>query len=183
MMDMVKMGNFLAELRKEHQLTQAELGERLGVTNKTVSRWETGTYMPPVEMLVELSELYGLSINELLCGRKTAPEEFKEVAEANIREVLSASTFDLKEKQEFWKNKWRRDHVFAYGCCLGGWVAGLLILKTLGAEPYMLGAVGGICSVVMYAFLNNRMMAYVEDRIYAGKWNKGKPEDTDKEQD
>lgn len=41
-MDMVKMGNFLAELRKEHKLTQAELGEKLGVTNKTVSRWENG---------------------------------------------------------------------------------------------------------------------------------------------
>lgn len=57
-MDMVKMGSFLAELRKEQKLTQSELGEKLGVTNKTVSRWETGTYMPPVEILEELSRLY-----------------------------------------------------------------------------------------------------------------------------
>ena len=42
LMDMIKMGSFLAELRKEHNLTQAELGEKLGVTNKTISRWETG---------------------------------------------------------------------------------------------------------------------------------------------
>lgn len=49
-MDMVKMGSFLAELRKEQKLTQAELGEKLGVTNKTVSRWETGTYVPPVDI-------------------------------------------------------------------------------------------------------------------------------------
>ena len=62
-MDMVKMGSFLAELRKEQKLTQAELGEKLGVTNKTVSRWETGTYMPPVEILEELSRLYGLIFN------------------------------------------------------------------------------------------------------------------------
>ena len=41
-MDVVKTGSFLAELRKEHKLTQAELGEKVGVTNKTVSRWETG---------------------------------------------------------------------------------------------------------------------------------------------
>lgn len=53
-MDMVKMGSFLAELRKEHSLTQAELGDKLGVTNKTISRWETGNYMPPVEMLEKL---------------------------------------------------------------------------------------------------------------------------------
>lgn len=44
-MDMVQMGSFLAELRKEKNLTQAELGEKLGVTNKTISRWETGNYM------------------------------------------------------------------------------------------------------------------------------------------
>ena len=50
-MDMVKMGSFLAELRKEKKITQAELGEKLGVTNNTVSRWETGIYMPPVEIL------------------------------------------------------------------------------------------------------------------------------------
>lgn len=174
MMDMVKMGNFLAQLRKEHKLTQAELGERLGVTNKTISRWETGTYMPPVEMLVELSDLYGLTINELLCGRKITPEEFKEIAETNIKDTLNAITFDLKEKQEFWKKKWLREHVFTFVCYVIGWFMVLLLLKTLGAETYMLSSIGGICAVVMYAFLNNRMMAYVEDHIHGGKWNKAR---------
>ena len=90
-MDMVKMGSFLAELRKEQKLTQAELGEKLGVTNKTVSRWETGTYVPPVEILEELSRLYGLTINEILSGRKLTTEEYKEMAESNIRETLKAT--------------------------------------------------------------------------------------------
>ena len=102
-MDMVKMGSFLAELRKERRLTQAELGEKLGVTNKTVSRWETGSYMPPVEALEELSRLYGLTINELLSGRKLTAEEYREMAESNIRETLKASAFELKEKQMFFK--------------------------------------------------------------------------------
>ena len=92
-MDMLKMGSFLAELRKEHKLTQAELGEKIGVTNKTISRWETGNYMPPVEMLEALSDLYGLTINELLSGRRLTTEEYKEVAESNIRDTLKASTF------------------------------------------------------------------------------------------
>ena len=100
-MDMVKMGHFLAELRKEQKLTQAELGEKLGVTNKTVSRWETGNYMPPVEMLEALSNLYGLTINELLSGRKLTAGEYQEMAETNIKETLKSSAFDLKEKQEF----------------------------------------------------------------------------------
>ena len=79
-MDMVKMGSFLAELRKERNLTQAEQGEKLGVTNKTISRWETGNYMPSVEMLEELSTMYGMTINELLSGKKLSTEEYKEMA-------------------------------------------------------------------------------------------------------
>ena len=46
-MDMISIGKFIAALRKEKGLTQEQLGEKLGVTNKTVSRWETGTYLPP----------------------------------------------------------------------------------------------------------------------------------------
>ena len=86
-MDMVKMGSFLAELRKERNLTQAELGEKLGVTNKTISRWETGNYMPSVEMLEELSTMYGMTINELLSGKKLSTEEYKEkIGRASCRE-------------------------------------------------------------------------------------------------
>ena len=48
-MDQIKIGSFITQLRRENSLTQEQLGERLGVTNKTVSRWETGTYMPDIE--------------------------------------------------------------------------------------------------------------------------------------
>lgn len=68
-MDLIKIGNFIAELRKKQKLTQEQLGEKLGVTNKTVSRWETGTYLPPAEALLAMSELFGVSINELLSGK------------------------------------------------------------------------------------------------------------------
>ena len=105
------MGSFLAELRKEQKLTQAELGEKLGVTNKTVSRWETGTYVPPVEILEELSRLYGLTINEILSGRKLTTEEYKEMAESNIRETLKASTFELKEKQTSVYKGYKQDKI------------------------------------------------------------------------
>ena len=59
-MDTKMIGSFLKELRKENNMTQEQLGERIGVTNKTVSRWETGNYMPPVESLILLSDIcYG----------------------------------------------------------------------------------------------------------------------------
>ena len=171
-MDMVKMGSFLAELRKENNLTQAELGEKLGVTNKTISRWETGNYMPPVEMLEELSNMYAMSINELLSGRKLSTEEYKQMAETNIKESLKASTFTLKEKTEFYKKKWRKDHIFTIVICTISWIVLLLALKLQGVEPYLIGTVGGLLALLYYAVLNNRMMAYVEEHAYDGKWDK-----------
>ena len=69
-MDTIKIGNFLAVLRKEQGYTQESLGEKLGVSNKTISRWENGNYLPPVEMLQALSSLYKVSINELLSGER-----------------------------------------------------------------------------------------------------------------
>ena len=74
-MDMQKIGNFLSTLRKEHNLTQAELGEKIGVTNKTISRWENGNYLPPVEMLQILSNTFEVSINEILNGERISESD------------------------------------------------------------------------------------------------------------
>ena len=165
-MDMVKMGSFLAELRKEHNLTQAELGEKLGVTNKTISRWETGNYMPPVEMLEEFSNMYGMTINELLSGKKLSTEEYKEMAETNIKETLKASTFELKEKQEYFKKKWLRDHVtvmvFVGICIVGGFVAGAIMRNSL------VGYVAILMLVLAHGWRNNAMMTYVERYAFDG---------------
>jgi len=163
-MDMVKMGSFLAELRKENNLTQAELGEKLGVTNKTISRWETGTYMPPVEMLEELSHMYNMTINELLSGKKLSTEEYKEMAESNIKETLKASTFGLKEKQEFYKKKWLKDHtaimVFIGLCIIAVFVAGAIMRNPL------IGYTAILMSVLAHGWRNNTMMTYVEKHAF-----------------
>ena len=165
-MDMVKMGSFLAELRKENNLTQAELGEKLGVTNKTISRWETGNYMPPVEMLEELSNMYGMTINELLSGKKLSTEEYKEMAETNIKETLKASAFSLKEKQEFFKKKWLKDHiaimVFIGICIIGVFVAGFLMKESL------IGYISLLMLVLAHGWRNNTMMTYVEKYAFDG---------------
>lgn len=165
-MDMVKMGSFLAELRKENNLTQAELGEKLGVTNKTISRWETGNYMPPVEMLEELSNMYGMTINELLSGKKLSTEEYKEMAETNIKETLKASAFSLKEKQEFFKKKWLKDHiaimVFLGICIIGVFVAGFLMKESL------IGYISLLMLVLAHGWRNNTMMTYVEKYAFDG---------------
>ena len=177
-MDMVNMGNFLAELRKEHSMTQAELGEKLGVTNKTISRWETGNYMPPVEMLEELSKMYGLTINEILSGKKLSTEEYKEMAETNIKETLKASAFSLKEKQDFFKKKWLKDHAMAIVITFVLWLLLSLALAKYNLPIYLVGGIGGFIGVVIYAFFHNRMMAYVEECIYGGKLDKYKDSNT-----
>ena len=69
-MDTKQIGRFLKELRKSEKMTQEELGDRVGVTNKTISKWENGNYMPPIDVLMLLSEIYGVSINEILNGRR-----------------------------------------------------------------------------------------------------------------
>jgi transcriptional regulator with XRE-family HTH domain len=165
-MDMARMGSFLAELRKEHGLTQAELGEKLGVTNKTVSRWETGNYMPPVEMLEELSRMYDMTINELLSGKKLSAEEYREMAETNIKETLKVSAFSLKEKQEYYKKKWLREHV-AIMVFIGLLIIGVFVYGAIRREP-LLGSAAMLLLVLAHGWRNNAMMTYVEERAFDG---------------
>lgn len=69
-MDTLKIGSFIANMRKEKKMTQEELARLLGVTNKTISRWENGNYMPDLSLLKPLSEALDISLNELLSGEK-----------------------------------------------------------------------------------------------------------------
>ena len=87
-MDTKKTGIFLKELRNENGMTQEQLGEKIGVSNKTISRWETGSYMPPVDCLNMLSDIYHISINEILGGERASEDEFTKIAEQNITATL-----------------------------------------------------------------------------------------------
>ena len=168
-MDQIKIGKFIAVLRKEKGLTQEQLGEKLGVTNKTVSRWENGNYMPDVEMLSLLSKEFDVSINELISGERLLAEDFKKAADDNLVTALNNSTFTLKEKIAFFKKKWLREHVATIVLCVAAWI-GLIIwtaLKLRGSDSYsLLGAVGSLLAVLFYVVLYNRMMIYVEKHAY-----------------
>ena len=104
-MDQVKIGKFIAQCRNEKNITQEELGEKLGVTNKTTSRWENGHYLPDIEMMQLLSKEFSISINELISGEKINDLDYKEKAEENLIVALENSTFTLKEKIEFHKKE------------------------------------------------------------------------------
>ncbi|MBQ7005598.1 MAG: helix-turn-helix domain-containing protein [Clostridia bacterium] len=81
-------GNFIAELRKENKLTQKELAAKINVSDKAVSRWETGKGYPDVTSLVSLSEYFGVSVNELLAGKRLSIENIKETADENLISVF-----------------------------------------------------------------------------------------------
>lgn len=86
-MDQVKIGKFIAECRKEKKLTQAQLAEKLGVTDRAVSKWETGKCLPDASLMPELCEIIGISLNDLFNGRRIAMKNYKEVAEATMLEM------------------------------------------------------------------------------------------------
>lgn len=91
-------GNFISELRKEKKLTQKELAEKINVTDKAVSRWETGKGYPDVTSLVSLSDYFGVSANELLAGKRLAVEDIKETADENLISVIEQVQKNKKQQ-------------------------------------------------------------------------------------
>lgn len=97
-MEQQKVGSFLKELRKEQNLTQEQFAEQLGVSGRSVSRWETGINMPDISLLVEIAEFYDVSISEIIDGERKSEkmnEELKETvmkvtdyADANNARIL-----------------------------------------------------------------------------------------------
>lgn len=164
-MDQIKTGKFIATLRKEKELTQEQLGEKLGVTNKTISRWENGNYMPDIEMLSLLSKEFDVSINELISGERLLLDDFKKAADNNLVTALNNSTFTLKEKIAFFKKKWLREHIATIVLCIVVWI-GIMLWVALNDSYALLGAIGSILAILFYVVLYNRMMAYVENNAY-----------------
>ena len=91
-MDQKKIGAFIAQCRKEKNLTQMQLAELLEITNQAVSKWENGRGMPDMTLLQPLCDVLGISLNELFSGEHISAEEYKGKAEENISKLF-------KEKQ------------------------------------------------------------------------------------
>lgn len=97
-MDAKVTGCFIAQLRKELGLTQKDLAEKLEVTDKAISRWETGKGLPDTSLLKPLAEIFGVSVGELLSGKRMDDSQIKNQADHIILESLS-----YEERQEKWK--------------------------------------------------------------------------------
>lgn len=91
-MDQIKSGKFIAELRKSHGMTQLQLAEKLGVSDKTVSRWECGKGMPELSILMPLCEVLEINVNELLSGEFLTQESYSQKAEENMLNLIQETT-------------------------------------------------------------------------------------------
>lgn len=163
-MDTIGIGKFLSELRRERGLTQEQLGERLGTTNKTISRWENGNYMPPVEMLMELSGFYGVSINEILSGKRLDDTEAQSAAEENLKSVLEESLFSLEEKKRYFTKKWKKEHWYSFVIpALIGVI--VIMVSALLDQPAGVG-LGCLIPIPARIVGYNVMMSYVEGKVF-----------------
>ena len=100
-MDAAKCGTFIAELRSERGMTQKELSEALNVSDKAISRWETGKGYPDVSSLMALSEFFSVSVNELLSGKRIDIEKLPTTADENVLEVIRKNErINKKQKKQ-----------------------------------------------------------------------------------
>lgn len=86
-MNQEKIGKFIATCRKEQGLTQAALAEKLGITDRAVSKWETGRSLPDASIMLELCDLLKININELFTGERLRMDQYKEMAEQHLQEM------------------------------------------------------------------------------------------------
>lgn len=97
-MDQVKIGTFIQTLRKEQNLTQKELAEQLGVTDRAVSKWENGRGLPEVSLMKPLCDLLGITINELLSGERITQEDYQVKSEFRFLDTIQFSNKKIKQK-------------------------------------------------------------------------------------
>lgn len=162
-MDQVKIGKLIAECRKEKKLTQNELANLLGVSDKSVSKWENGKCLPDVSLYKQLCEILGITLNEFFIGEKIEEKNYRKVADENLLSALENSVFTLKDKIDFFKRKWEKDHAFELTFIMivivffiiYGWI------KDNGLQ-YLFMILGLISGVIE----NNKMMAYIERNAY-----------------
>ena len=133
-MNQEKIGKFISQLRKENNITQEELGETLGVTSKSVSRWENGKTLPDYSLLKPLCEKLGITINELFAGEKIESNNIEKYSNINLDNIL----------KEYYKMKKQRKRLkiilLAILLLIGYWilqavvVTAIMFAVTLGAK-------------------------------------------------
>ena len=141
-MDQIKIGRFIAECRKQKKLTQMQLAEKLGITDKAISKWERGIAMPDTSIMLELCDILGISVNELLNGEEIDMENNNQKNEQLLLDMAK----ELEQKNKtVWTNMWIIMTVSMISLFAGVLLAAFLVPQGI----WQLITVIGICVVFL----------------------------------
>lgn len=139
-MDQQKIGRFLKDLRKEKNLTQEQLAERFQISRRTVSRWETGSNLPDLDILIEMADYYDVDLRELLDGERKSEKMNKELEET----VLKVADYSNEEKQKLTK---RMHWLF-----IGGFIAAVIYVVLVFTD-HSNNFLGGMCLGITFGMM------------------------------
>ncbi|MGN1120564.1 MAG: helix-turn-helix domain-containing protein [Oscillospiraceae bacterium] len=168
-MQLKKIGSFIAALRREKGMTQQELAALLYVSPKTVSRWENGNYAPPLDVVVRLSEIFGVTSDELLAGERAEarPEPLPQSEHAKKIPPAGSDSFSLNERRKYFEEKWLCDHRFEPIAAAVVFSAAVI----LGLALHMAWIIAfGLAALSLWSLIfRNRMMSYIERSAFDGR--------------
>lgn len=141
-MDQIKIGKFIGEQRKVHNLTQSELSEKLGITDRAISKWETGICLPDAGLMLDLCKILEISVNELLTGEKIPMENNTEIMEKNLIEMAA-----LNERTN--KMLIHTEYILI-ALMVFIVIAGALVSSYLVSESWLRAVIMGICFLLIF---------------------------------
>lgn len=152
-MDTIKIGSFLRELRKEKNLTQEQLADIFNVSARTVSRWETGSNMPDISILVEIADYYQLDIREILNGMRN-PE-----LPSDASPVRDIAEYADKEKEKLAV----KTRIYAIAGLIG--IVTYLCLRAFGdPDSILISVIASLALIAVYAALASSLI-YTSGRL------------------
>lgn len=141
-MDQIKIGRFIVESRKKVKLTQIQLAEKLGITDKAISKWETGKSMPDTAIMLQLCDILEISVNELLSGEKISMENTNQ---KNEQLLLDMSKELERKNKTVWTSMWVIMIISMTALFVGILIAAFLIPEGV----WQLVTIIGICIVFL----------------------------------
>lgn len=141
-MDQIKIGKFIGEQRKVHNLTQSELSEKLGITDRAISKWERGICLPDAGLMLDLCKILEISVNELLTGEKIPMENNTEIMEKNLIEMAA-----LNERIN--KMLIHTEYILI-ALMVFIVIAGALVSSYLVSERWLRAVIMGICFLLIF---------------------------------
>ena len=151
-MNQEKIGKFIANCRKKQKLTQEQLAEKLGITYKAVSKWETGKGLPDASLMLELCNILEITVNDLLSGEKVTTEQYTDKADENLVKLQKQKEFAITSAR--WTHVitiiifliWNSINVFKYG-----------VENAISMPEFIFMDIITLTYFIIYLFLLNRI--------------------------